>query len=460
MARRPNIVLCLSDQLRAFEVGCYGAAHVQTPNIDRLAAEGFRFEHAVTNYPVCMAARSVTLSGQYNRTCTGGVSNVAYASKPGDVNMPEYPESGRPHLKAPTLAEALKGAGYATAAIGKWHIHSWPHDIGFESYVIPRVHHCHSGQSFTEDGGPEFVPAGYSVDFEASRVEQYLEDRSGRDQPFFLYYNISPPHCPVADAPERYLRMYAPAEVPLRPNVDPSRELKDQDYWYRVYRYDFRHYSFHLPYTEQVPEGYDLRALTAEYLGLTTWADDAFGRMLAALDRNGLAEDTIVLFAADHGDNLGSHGLVQKGGPTEESIRIPWIARLPGAVSQGIATDTVASLVDVAPTLLDLAGLPIPAHMHGRSLAPMLTGTRPSMTPSYAIVETGAGTAVRTPRHMCYVPYARGERRPEERASMLYDLDADPYEFANLAGDPGERELEAELTQALLDWDRRIPWME
>jgi len=458
--RKPNIVLCLSDQLRAFEIGCYGNAHVRTPAMDRLAREGFRFEHAVTNYPVCMAARSVALSGQYNRTCTGGVSNVAYPSRPGDVNMPEYPEAGRPHLKAPTLAEVLRDEGYATTVIGKWHIHSWPHDVGFQHYVIPRVHHCHSGQSFTEDGGPEFVPQGYSVDYEAERVEGFIADRARRPEPFFLYYNISPPHCPVADAPERFRRMYDPGQVELRPNVNPSVPLERQDYWLKVYRYDFRHYALHLPYAEELPSGYDIRALTAEYQGLITWADEALGRMLGALDRSGLAEDTIVLFTADHGDNLGSHGFVQKGGPTEESIRIPWLIRWPGAIPVGATHDVVASLVDVAPTLLDLGQMPVPAHMHGRSLGDSVTGRGDPPDPAYAIVETAGGASIRTRSRMCFVPFVQGGRKLADQPTMLYDLDADPYQFRNLAGEEGTMDEERRLASAVREWDARTPWME
>ena len=137
----PNIILCMCDQLRAFEVGCYGNPVIRTPNIDRLAAEGVRFETAVTTFPVCMAARSVTLSGQYNRTCTGGVGNVATGQGEGRIYFPQYPFAGRPHLREATLPEILHGLGYHTAAIGKWHIHTWPHDIGFDQYVIPRVNH-------------------------------------------------------------------------------------------------------------------------------------------------------------------------------------------------------------------------------------------------------------------------------------------------------------------------------
>ena len=116
MARPPNIILCLADQLRAFELGCYGNPAIHTPNIDGLAADGARFAAAVTNYPVCMAARSVTLSGQYNRTCTGGVSNVAVAAADGRLNLPEYPFDGRPHLPTATLPELLHGLGYCNTA--------------------------------------------------------------------------------------------------------------------------------------------------------------------------------------------------------------------------------------------------------------------------------------------------------------------------------------------------------
>lgn len=456
--RKPNIIVCTCDQLRAFEVGCYGNAEVRTPNMDRLAREGVRFETAVTNYPVCMAARSVLLSGMYNRSCTGGVSNVAYPTKPGDHAMPEYPEKGRPHLKEPTIAEILRGAGYSTTVIGKWHIHSWPQDVGFDHYVIPRVHHCHSGQSFTEDGGPEFVPSAYSVDYEAERVERFLEERADSPEPFFLFYNISPPHCPVADAPERYLRMFSPQDVTLRPNVDLSKPIADEEHWLKVYRYDFRYYSLGLPYADRLPEGYDLRALIAEYRGLTTWADDALGRMLTALDRAGMTEDTIVLFTSDHGDNLGSHGLVQKGGPTEESIRIPWILRAPSQLGPGVATGHVASLVDVAPTLLSLIGLPVPTHMPGRDLAGIAGGDGGSDTPRHAIVETGGGAGIRTPDHMCFVPFVADTRRLAERPSMLYDLRADPYQFVNLADGAGA-DAPDHLLSLLHAWDERTHWM-
>jgi arylsulfatase A-like enzyme len=461
MASAPNIILCMCDQLRAFEAGCYGNTVIRTPALDRIAAEGVRFETAVTNYPICMAARSVLLSGQYNRTCTGGIANIMYpGGRPGDCPLPEYPFDGRPHIKDPTLPELLRARGYHTSAIGKWHIHSWPHDIGFDHYLIPRVHHCHSGQSYTEDGGPEFVPPGWSVDFEAERVAQHLADRAKSQQPFFLLYNISPPHCPLADMPEEYLTMYGPDEVPLRPNVDPDLVLERQDYWFRVYRWDFRHYSHHLPHTEVLPEGYSLRHLTAEYYGATTWMDSAVGRMLDALDATGMAENTIVVFTSDHGDSLGSHGLVQKNSPNEEAIRVPLLLRWPAGAPRGeVVRGSVASLADIAPTLLDLAGAPAAGHMQGGNLAPLRGGTRVFAGADHAIIETSAGVAVRTADRMAFLPFGADGRTPARAATQAFDLAEDPYEFDNLAHSSTARGAIAPLVDLVQAWHARTPFM-
>jgi choline-sulfatase len=187
--------------------------------------------------------------------------------------------------------------------------------------------------------------------------------------------------------------------------------------------------------------------------------------MLAALDRAGLAGDTIVLFTSDHGDNLGSHGLVQKGGPTEEAIRIPWMVRAPGRLAPTVVTSHVASLADIAPTLLSLVGLRAPEHMQGRDLSQVMGADgrparqEPRPPAAHAIVETSGGLAVRTPRHMAYVPFEAGTRRLAPAATMLYDLDADPYQFANLVEDAAYAGVSADLVALLRDWDRETPWL-
>jgi choline-sulfatase len=459
-ASTPNIIFCTCDQLRAFETGCYGNPVVRTPNIDRLAAEGVRFEHGVTTYPVCMAGRSVMLSGQYNRTCTGGVGNVCTPYPDGRIYFPQYPFEGRPHLKDQTLPEALKAAGYETAVIGKWHIHSWPQDIGFDHYIIPRMNHAHMGQNFIEDGGPEFVPEGFSVDYECERVEGYLNARKNSGQPFFLYYNISPPHCPLSDAPEKYLTMYRPEDVLIRANVDLNRRLPEQDHWFKVYRWDYRYYNFHIPYTEVLPEDYTLRKVIAEYYGLTTWVDDAVGRMLAALESNGLAENTIVVFTSDHGDYLGSHNRVQKGDLHEESVRIPYILHWSGGLDARVVSEQVGGLVDLAPTLLSLAGLKIPGHMHGKDLSPVLRGEAAHLEEEFAVIETGRGVGIRTPTHLYGLPFEADSRSLADTPHHFFDLASDPYELRSLAGSGEQGELAVRLDAALRAWDRRTPWME
>lgn len=479
MREQPNFVVCICDQLQTWATGCYGNDFVRTPAIDRLAAEGTRFEYGVTPYPVCMPARSALISGRYNRSCTGGVSNVAYPTRPGDFAMPEYPERGRPHVSAPTVAELLRDAGYDTGVIGKWHIHSRPHDVGFDYSLIPRVHHAHTAQLFSENGGPEFVAPGYSLDFEVDQVDRYLSQHAGDSHPFFLYYSISPPHCPVADIPEEYRTMYAPADVPLRANVPEDLAIPDPDHWYRVYRWDYRYYSLELPYTDTLPTPYGLRELSAEYYGAVSWTDSAVGRMLESLDRNGLADDTIVLFVADHGDNLGSHGLIQKGTPNTESVRIPFIVRDArnvrdprdaGDVRRSTAprhiTDVSAGLVDIAPTLLSLTGLEIPDHFQGKSLSPWIRPTAgtadtpdakpPAETATY--FETGRGVGVYD-RNLVY--YA--DRDPQtgalaDRPAWAVDVVTDPYERTAREG-ATLSEADARRLRAMIeDWNERTPF--
>lgn len=447
-----NIVLCTCDQLRAFEVGCYGNNVIRTPNIDALAARGVRFETAITPYPVCMAARSALLSGQYPRRCTGGAANFTYPGAKDAMGMPEYPFAGRPHLPDPTLPELLRERGYYNAAIGKWHIHSWPHDIGFDEYTIPRVHHCHSAQHFTRNGGPEFVPDGWSVDFELDCAEQFFVQRAQEEKPFFLYFNLSPPHCPISDGPDKYTQMYRPEEIPLRANVDLNVPIKDEEHWLKVYRWDFRYYGFHLPYTEELPDDYDLLKAIAEYYGMTTWVDDALGRLVNAIEQQGLSEETIVIFTSDHGDNLGSHGLVQKGGLNEEAIRIPLIMRVPGLQNQRVIEEQVANLVDVMPTLLDLCGGEVPSHPHGRSLAPVLRGERAHLEMTGSFVETGGdGVGIRTPQHFYGLPW---QNKPElgDRPHYFHDLHADPCQMQMLNCEGDNSEIAVHLDEELRRW--------
>lgn len=464
-SRSPNFIICMADQLRWSEIGCYGNDVVRTPNIDKLAQRGLKFETAVTPRPVCMAARSALLTSQFPRQCTGGVGNFVVGGNGDPVFMPEYPISGRTHLKDTTLPESLKAAGYHTAAIGKWHMNVWPDVIGFDEYVIPRVHHCHSGQLYTRNGSVEFAPDNWSVDFECDEVAAHLQQRTKSDEPFFLYYNISPPHCPVTDAPEKYLSMYDKADIPIRPNVDLSTPLPDQEHWFKVYRWDFRYYMHHLPETEHLPDDYDLQQLIAEYYGMTTWVDDAVGRLVQSLEAADLLDDTIVVFTADHGDNLGSHGLVQKGTTNDESIRVPHIVSggsNTGVVTGQVNSSQVASLLDLMPSFIDLANADVPDTMSGQSLASVWQGDASHTDRPHAFVETGSqGVAIRTPTHQVALPDAQGRKvRHGNCPATFFDMQHDPYQLNNLAGSGEQADIEKELRNRLTHWHATTPTAE
>ncbi len=457
---RPNVILCICDQLRAFEVGCYGNEVVRTPHLDRLAAEGVRFETAVSNNPVCMPARSCLLSGQYSRTCMGALGNFSERHEDGSTSMPEYPASGRPHLPAPTLPEMFRSLGYDTALIGKWHIHSAPGPLGFDYSLYPRVHHRHSGQSFVENDGEEFRVDGFSVRFESDQVGGYLRDRENREHPFFLYYSISPPHMPLMDAPESYLDMYDPADIPLRPNVYRDGRLPYDEHWFKVYLWDFLFYEKDLPFTRMLPPGFDLRHLIALYYGMTTWVDDMVGRLMHFLKAYNLAENTIVVFLSDHGDNLGSHHLFNKGRLIEESIRIPMIFHAPVRPKPRVDTATTTQLIDVMPTLLSLCGGSVPAHVQGRDLALTLTdGTGPTGDEGIFVETSGGQVGLRTSTHTYGIRVDPKNGSVLDDRACLFDLRTDPYQLSNLKDGRRDTGLAAGLRDRVLDWHHETPWM-
>jgi arylsulfatase A-like enzyme len=180
--------------------------------------------------------------------------------------------------------------------------------------------------------------------------------------------------------------------------------------------------------------------------------------MLAALEAHGMAENTILLFTSDHGDYLGSHGRVQKGDLHEESVRIPFLVRWPAGLTPRTCETQVASSVQVAPTLLALAGIPIPGHMAGSSLSPVLRGEVPVLAAEHAIIESGSGVGVRTPTHLYGLPFEHG-RTLAARPHYFFDVQSDPYQLNNLSNSVGQNTLASGLDSILREWDASTPWM-
>ncbi len=451
---RPNILLFMCDQLRAFSVGCYGDDTACTPNIDRLAATGTRFATAVSNTPLCSPARAIALSGQYARTCTGSLGNM-------DRN-PANPK--RVRMLSPTLAEVLQQAGYATALIGKWHLDPQPQLLGFDHAVYPDFEHRNYRQRYWDEAGCSRVVDGFGPDFELAEFKAFLDRRGG--EPFFGYYNIGLPHQPIGPGhlPESHRGLCPPASVPLRPNVPADIDDNDNSEYYNTYT-SSSYYWRSLTGARQdpadlVPDDFGIRDLTALYLTATALVDDYFGRVIAALQKRGLDSNTIVMFVSDHGDILGSHGRFGKNTLDEEALRIPLVIREPRTPFGRTVNDCVASLVDIMPTLLDLAGLDIPPSVQGTSLAAAVRGNNAEELPQQAFIESHDAVGIRTPRHKLSVGSDAAERVLDFGRTDGRDLSDDPYEMADLDSCALPDEVLKNLQARIISWDRETPWLD
>jgi arylsulfatase A-like enzyme len=449
---QPNIIICQCDQLRAHAVGCYGDPVASTPNMDRLAREGVRFANAFTNNPVCTPARSCLLSGQYSRTCTGMLGNVE--------DNPPNPQ--RVRLCDPTLAEIAAAAGYRTAHFGKWHIDPQPQLVGFQSASYPNYDHKYYGQTYYDEHACSRVVPEFGGDFDARCVTEFLE--ATRQQPFLLHYNISLPHQPIGAGhmPGQYARLFSRDAVPLRPNTLIDGQPTYDRHWFKIYTSDDYYWDetkrggYRGP--EWLPPDFDLHDLTALYYGATTCVDDLLGRLLADLDRLGLADNTILAFTSDHGDNLGSHGLFNKDVLYEESVRIPLLVRWQAGLKPRLVQDSLAQTIDVMPTLLNLADLPVPDCVQGRTLAPFCRGASPAADDAVFIETDQYHIGIRTATHLYGMQLDTSTRKITNRAMLFYDLRADPYQERNLAGTAEQVDTATRLQARLTAWNEQTQW--
>jgi arylsulfatase A-like enzyme len=421
--------------------------------MDRMASEGVRFETALTNNPVCTPARSCLLTGQYSRTCTGMVGNV-------EENPPN---PRRVRLCDPTLAEVAAAAGYRTAHIGKWHVDPQPQLVGFQTAIYPRYDHKYYGQTYYDERVQPRVVAGFGGDFDADCVTAFL-GAVGR-QPFLLHYNISLPHQPIGRGhmPDRYVDLFRRGDVPLRPNAVVNGTPAHERRWFKIYTSDDFYWDevkrggYQGP--EWLPPDFDLRDLTALYYGATACVDDLLGRLLDDLERRGLAENTMVVFLSDHGDNLGSHGLFNKDVLFEESVRIPLLVRWPAGLARGVVSDWLAQTLDVMPTVLELAGLPVPASVQGRRLGAALRGGQADAGDAVFIETDQHQIGVRTRTHLYGLQLDRASHGVAGPCVHFYDLCADPCQMRNLAGTGEQAVTAAGLRATLETWNEKTPWL-
>jgi arylsulfatase A-like enzyme len=438
---RPNVLLLYTDQQRWDALGANGNAEVHTPNLDRLAAEGVNCDHFFVQNPVCMPSRVSMLSGLYPATL-GIVRNGS--TVPADTIV-------LPHL--------LRNYGYHSANIGKLHFlphanrdhrnshpaygfdhleisdepgpyadayRAWvqrvaPEELDAISLGLPpatgvwqRTMGIDDGIVHPEERFPkEAIPFRGRSDlthtaFVAEQTMAYLEDH--RDGPFFCIAGFYSPHSPWV-APQEFIDRYDPQALAL-PRFPPAVDAQRVE----------GHFADN-----------ELRAARQGYYAMVSEVDHHVGRILDRLDALGLRENTIVLFTSDHGEWLGEHLRYGKGHPGHDCVsRVPFILRWPGGlVDRGRTSHALIEAVDVVPTLVECAGIPVPGHLQGRSLAPLLAGEEGAARTS-ALTE-GAGWKTLRLDGLRYVLEADG-------CEALYDLQQDPGAYCDVSGDPAYHE--------------------
>ncbi|MCC6164519.1 MAG: sulfatase-like hydrolase/transferase [Acidobacteria bacterium] len=433
VSARPNIVLIVTDDQAAWSVGAYGNADARTPNMDRLAREGVRFANAFTPSPVCSPSRATMISGRYG-TEVGITDWISPAENADGAGLPE---------ELTTWPEALQRAGYRTGLVGKWHLgtqprfhptrHGYGHFMGFlEGGAAPM------NPRLEVDGVVREVP-GAEPDVITDAALAFLARE--RANPFALSVHYRAPHTPYGPVPEQDMAPFRDAAVtiPVFPGLDQAQ----------------------------------VRQWTREYYASVHSIDRNIGRLMSALREHGLDDRTIVLFTSDHGYNIGHHGLHTKGngtwiagginGPTmpnmfDTSLRPPLIVRGAG-VRGGRTVDEMVSFVDLYPTLLAMAGVPMPADAprHGLDITPLLRGdetplARDAIYGQYDIHHY----AIAHLRMIRETGWKLVRSYGTTTKDRLFDLRADPDELKNLWNAPEHRERRRAMEQRLRAWMQSI----
>jgi arylsulfatase A-like enzyme len=421
----PNIILILTDDQQQAAMSAYGNQILQTPNMDRIASEGIRFTEAFVTNSLCAPSRASILTGLYSHA-HGVITN---GGGPTSWNQPGFRDDQI------TFVHLLRQVGYHTALAGKWHLRSWP--TGFDQWIIL------PGQGVYQD--PEMIANGVRVKFRG-HVEDVIGDQAltflqqkPKDKPFCLLYQFKAPHRSWLPA-SRFEKIFADVEIPVprtfedrlegRPEAVRKAEMAIAD----IPDFSDRGVPESLPREERKRR--NLQLLVKNYYRVLLGVDENVGRVLDFLDTNGLTENTVIVYTSDNGFFLGEHGLFDKRLMYEPSIRVPMMLRFPARVHAG-HTDTnhMVLNIDIASTLLELAGVPVPSWMHGRSWLPILEGGETPWRDAflYEYYEYPAVHCVRKNRGVRTDQWKLMHFWEQPEEWELYNLHNDPDETNNLA---------------------------
>lgn len=430
MTERPNLLVIMSDEHAPQFSGFGGHDMVASPHLDQLAADGVTFDAAYCSSPLCVPSRMSFMTGRMPSTI--GVYDNA---------------SPLPSQRA-TWAHMVRAAGYDAVLAGKQHFVGPDRLHGFQQQLANDLHSSAIHPLYLwEDGvepagrlwshleysGPGRTPELDSDDEVEGASLDFIRSRGDDDRPWALNASFIAPHFPFV-APEEYWDRYSPDAVDL-PDL-PDGYLAGEHPVYTQLRRAFG--------LEHVSEE-QLRRARAAYFALVTYLDDKIGRLLQALEETGQADNTVVVYTADHGELLGEHGLWRKSTFHEHSARVPLIVRWPGVLPRGRRVPTPVSLVDMAPTLAEIAGCEVPIDLDGTSLLPAATGTGDA---GRAVVSEYLAHGVTGPAAML----RRGDFKLNTflgYRSQLFNVTEDPGERNDLIDDPAHASIRAELEAEL-----------
>ncbi|MBN1557050.1 MAG: sulfatase [Lentisphaerae bacterium] len=465
---RPNILFIMSDDHAAHAMSCYGSRINRTPNLDRIADGGMRFNHCYCTNSICTPSRAAILAGTYNH-----VNGVTTLATPMDNSLPTFPKM-------------LREAGYRTALFGKWHLGQGAAHCptGFDDWaVLPGQGYYHNPTFIFKgpDGGTRRTVPGYVTDIITDMCLDWLRHSRDPDTPFCLCYHHKAPHRPWYPD-EKHAHLFLNETVP-----EPDTLLDDYADRAAAAGAAAMRVGVDMTPTDlkcEMPDAMDeadrrrwgYQRYIKDYLRVVQSVDDNVGRILDFLDAQGLADNTLVIYTSDQGFFLGDHGWYDKRFMYEESLKMPFILRYPREVQAGSVNNDIVLNVDFPALFLDLAGVPIPGHFQGRSFWPLLQGSTPpdwrqAMYYRYWMNQTdhnvGAHYGIRTHAHkLIYYYYdGCGQRGTDGRhcggtrpvpslADLepeweLFDLEKDPYELKNVVNDPAYAGVAAELKDAL-----------
>ncbi len=471
----PNILFIMSDDHTSQAWGIYDSLLddvAQTPNISRLRDEGAKFANVFATNSICTPSRATILTGQYSH------KNDVYTLA--DTLSPEKE----------TLVTLLQSKGYQTGLIGKWHLKSPPQ--GFDYYnILPSQGRYHNpilrDSSNWEEGGQEYQ--GFTADVFTDLSLDWLKNRN-RDQPFLLMTHFKATHEPF-NYPPRFDSLYKDTKMPepeslynfYPDNTDRTFEGQVLEILGRRFEQNSSYYSGD-SFSLEGLDRHEARSKTyqkfvKDFLRSGAAIDENIGRLLDYLDRQDLAENTIVIYTADQGYFMGEHGMFDKRMMYEESMRMPFVIRYPKEIEAGITNDDIILNTDFAPSLLDYAGLSMPNGMQGRSFRSNIGGQTPddwreAMYYRYWMHQQHrpAHLGIRTKRYKLIYLYGQPLRdiygeEPTKPAWEFYDLRKDPKELQNLYGNPAyTQEIERlksqllKLKQQAGDSDRKYPQMQ